>query len=105
MDSPYRKKRGLMRHATIRSKKEKMGFMDKTLIIMGVSLVIFISAMCVIYLKTGGVPDSLVDGFFSIFTFEGGFMAFIKATNTFKEAVKEIKGAKISEDDQHILDE
>ena len=85
--------------------KQKMGFMDKTLIIMGVSLVIFISAMCIIYLKTGGVPDSLVDGFFSIFTFEGGFMAFIKATNTFKEAVKEIKSTKISEDDQHILDE
>ena len=53
--------------------------MDRILILVGVSIVIFTAVMIALYLITGGIPDTLCTCFFVACTGECGFMGWIKA--------------------------
>ena len=53
--------------------------MDRILILVGISVVIFTIVMIFLYLLTGGIPDTLCTCFFAACTGECGFMGWIKA--------------------------
>lgn len=52
--------------------------MDKILIIMYITLLIFTIIMIALYILTGGIPDNLCICFYGAFTGECGFMGWIK---------------------------
>lgn len=52
--------------------------MDKILIIMFWTLIVFTITMILLYIFTGGTPDTLIISFFTAFTGECGFMGWIK---------------------------
>ena len=52
--------------------------MDKILVIMFWTLIVFTITMILIYIFTGGTPDTLIISFFTAFTGECGFMGWIK---------------------------
>ena len=54
--------------------------MDKILIILGITVLIFTIIMIYLYLITGGIPDTLCTCFFVACTGECGFMGLIKST-------------------------
>ena len=60
--------------------------MDKILIALAVFLLVFVAAMLWIYLKTGGIPDTLCTCVFAICGGECGVMGCIKTT---KERMRE----------------
>ena len=59
--------------------KDKERTMDKILILVGISVVIFTGIMIYLYLITGGIPDTLCTCFFVACTGECGFMGWIKS--------------------------
>ena len=56
--------------------------MDIMLAVIGVSVGIFTTAMIVLYIFTGAIPDTLCQCFYSICGGECGFMALIKSIKT-----------------------
>ena len=54
--------------------------MDKILILIGITAIIFTIIMIYLYLTTGGIPDTLCTCFFVACTGECGFMGMIKST-------------------------
>lgn len=56
--------------------------MDRILILIGVSVLIFTLAMIWLYLITGAIPDTLCTCFFVACTGECGFMGWIKTAKT-----------------------
>jgi hypothetical protein len=64
---------------------KKIGTMNLVLVLVGVILVAFTVCMIVLYVKTGGIPDTLCTCVYSACGSECGFMALIK---TFKEKFK-----------------
>jgi predicted aminopeptidase len=61
-----------------KSKKNTVGIMDRILVFIAILLLIFTSAMIVIYVKTGGIPDTLCTCVFSVCGGECGVMGWIK---------------------------
>jgi hypothetical protein len=59
-------------------KKNTVGVMDRILVFIAILLLIFTSAMIVIYVKTGGIPDTLCTCVFSVCGGECGVMGWIK---------------------------
>lgn len=57
-----------------------MKTMDKVLIFIAFFLLVFIATMVYVYLKTGGIPDTLVASVFTICGGEFGVMGWIKTT-------------------------
>ena len=53
--------------------------MDRILILIGISVLIFTLAMIWLYLITGAIPDTLCTCFFVACTGECGFMGWIKS--------------------------
>lgn len=60
--------------------KEKMGTMNRILIILGAVLGAYTVAVLVIYWHTGGEPSTLTACIFGLCTAEGGFMSLIQTT-------------------------
>jgi len=56
--------------------------MDRILILIGISVLIFTLAMIWLYLITGAIPDTLCTCFFVACTGECGFMGWIKTAKT-----------------------
>jgi archaellum biogenesis protein FlaJ (TadC family) len=73
--------------------------MDKILVIMFWTLIVFTITMILLYIFTGGTPDTLIISFFGAFTGECGFMGWIK---TVKENNK--KRAQQLEDEKRQRD-
>ncbi len=61
-------------------RKKTMKTMDKVLIFIAIFLFFFVIAMVFVYLKTGGIPDTLVASVFTICGGEFGVMGWIKTT-------------------------
>ena len=61
-------------------KEKKRKTMDVILIIVGVLLITFTVTMIIIYLITGGIPDTLCTCFFAALGGECGVMGWIKST-------------------------
>jgi archaellum biogenesis protein FlaJ (TadC family) len=73
--------------------------MDKILVIMFWTLIVFTITMILLYIFTGGTPDTLIISFYGAFTGECGFMGWIK---TVKENNK--KRAQQLEDEKRQRD-
>ena len=79
-----------------RKTDEPVKFSKKIIILMFVSMAIFTVTMTVIYIITGGVPDTLVTEFFNFFRLEGGALGIIKVAETISERIT--KGKEKHED-------
>ena len=66
----------------MRKKKDKLKTMDKILILIGLTVLIFTMVMIWLYLITGAIPDTLCTCFFVACTGECGFMGWIKTAKT-----------------------
>ena len=81
--------------------------MDKILILIGVSVLIFTLAMIWLYLITGAIPDTLCTCFFVACTGECGFMGWIKTAKTrYEEREWQLEDEKRMEErqkEQHML--
>lgn len=60
----------------------KVDKMDVILIIVGTAVAVFTVVMILLYIFTGGIPDTLVQCFFTLCGGECGFMAMIKSFKT-----------------------
>ena len=60
--------------------KKKLKTMDLILVIVGVLLLAFTVTMIIIYINTGGIPDTLCTCFFAALGGECGVMGWIKST-------------------------
>lgn len=67
---------------------KKLGTMDLILLIIGVFLALFTTAMIVIHCITGSTPDTLITCVFGICGVEGGVMGWIK---TSKQKLQKLK--------------
>ena len=62
------------------NEKKKVRTLNVVLIILGIAVGIFTVAMIQIYLKTGGIPDTLCRCFYGAATGEFGVMGWIRTT-------------------------
>ena len=60
--------------------KEKWKTMDVILVILAIFLLVFVIVMIAIYIRTGGIPDTLCTCVFSVCGGECGVMGWIKTT-------------------------
>ena len=59
---------------------KKLGTMDVILVIVGTFLAVFTVAMVLVYIFTGGIPDTLVTCVFAVCGGECGVMGWIKTS-------------------------
>lgn len=62
-----------------------MRFSKKIVVLMFASMIIFTCVMVVTYWHKGGIPDALIEPFFSFFGIEGGALGIIKVAETLAE--------------------
>lgn len=62
------------------SVKKHIGVMDVILIIVGIVLIAFTVTMIIVYVHTGGIPDTLCTCVFAALGGECGVMGWIKTT-------------------------
>lgn len=62
----------------IKANENKIGVMDRILIIECISIIVFIIADFIVFWHTGSEPTTLVISFFAVCGGENGFMAWIK---------------------------
>lgn len=67
-------------NTNIQNEKKKVRTLNVVLIILGIAVGIFTVAMIQIYLKTGGIPDTLCGCFYGAATGEFGVMGWIRTT-------------------------
>ena len=60
--------------------REKWKTMDVILVILAIFLLVFVIVMIAIYIRTGGIPDTLCTCVFSVCGGECGVMGWIKTT-------------------------
>lgn len=77
--------------------KNKLGTMDLILLIIGVFLALFTTAMIVIHCITGSTPDTLITCVFGICGIEGGVMGWIKTSKNKLQKFNEKENEEISE--------
>ena len=70
-----------------KKEKEKLKFSKKIIILMFASMFIFTIVMILTYWFCGGVPDSLIEPFFTFFGLEGGALGVIKVSETITENI------------------
>lgn len=68
------------KHMKIQNEKKKVRTLNVVLIILGLLVVLFTVTMIQIYIKTGGIPDTLCGCFFTAATGEFGVMGWIRTT-------------------------
>lgn len=80
--------------------RNKLGTMDLILLIIGIFLALFTTAMIVIHVITGSTPDTLITCVFGICGVEGGVMGWIK---TSKNKLMRLKTQK-NQDNHEIIE-
>ena len=76
------------------TKKNKMKFSKKIVILMFVTMILFTITMIVTFWKFQSVPDMLIEPFFSFFGIEGGALGIIKVSETVAEKIEFKRGKK-----------
>lgn len=76
------------------SKKNKMKFSKKIIILMFATMILFTITMIVTFWKFQSVPDMLIEPFFGFFGIEGGALGIIKVSETIAEKVELKRGKK-----------
>lgn len=80
---------------------KKLGTMDLILLVIGVFLALFTTAMIVIHCITGSTPDVLIENVYKICGFECGAMGVIKSVKLFnlKQKLKsQIKNVNLNDE-------
>lgn len=85
----------------MKNDKQKFGTMDLILLVIGIFLALFTTAMIVIHCITGSTPDTLITCVFGICGVEGGVMGWIK---TSKNKLQKLKSQRKSEDIDEITE-
>ena len=85
----------------MKNDKQKFGTMDLILLVIGIFLALFTTAMIVIHCITGSTPDTLITCVFGICGIEGGVMGWIK---TSKNKLQKLKSKRKSEDIEEITE-
>lgn len=85
----------------MKNDKQKIGTMDLILLVIGIFLALFTTAMIVIHCITGSTPDTLITCVFGICGVEGGVMGWIK---TSKNKLQKLKSQRKSEDIDEITE-
>ena len=75
------------------TKKAKMKFSKKIIILMFITMIAFTVTMTVTFWRYQSVPDALIEPFFSFFGIEGGALGIIKVSEVISEKI-ELKGRK-----------
>ena len=76
------------------SKKQKMKFSKKIIILMFATMILFTAVMIVTFWRYQSVPDALIEPFFGFFGIEGGALGIIKVAETVAEKIDLKKGGK-----------
>ena len=76
------------------TKKNKMKFSKKIIILMFVTMILFTITMIVTFWKFQAVPDMLIEPFFAFFGIEGGALGIIKVSETVAEKIEFKRGKK-----------
>ena len=76
------------------SKKQKMKFSKKIIILMFATMILFTAVMIVTFWKYQSVPDALIEPFFGFFGIEGGALGIIKVSEVIAEKLELKKGGK-----------
>lgn len=80
-----------------------MRFIKKAVIVMFISIGLFVITCLFIYMKTGGVPDILIQEFFTFFKLQGGFTTLITVADLGTNALVRIKdGSSENQNDPPI---
>lgn len=72
----------------MKNNKQKIGTMDLILLVIGIFLALFTTAMIVIHCITGSTPDTLITCVFGICGVEGGVMGWIKTSKNKLQKLK-----------------
>lgn len=72
----------------MKNNKQKLGTMDLILLVIGIFLALFTTAMIVIHCITGSTPDTLITCVFGICGIEGGVMGWIKTSKNKLQKLK-----------------
>lgn len=72
----------------MKNDKQKIGTMDLILLVIGIFLALFTTAMIVIHCITGSTPDTLITCVFGICGVEGGVMGWIKTSKNKLQKLK-----------------
>lgn len=72
----------------MKNDKQKFGTMDLILLVIGIFLALFTTAMIVIHCITGSTPDTLITCVFGICGVEGGVMGWIKTSKNKLQKLK-----------------
>lgn len=78
------------------SKKAKLKFSKKIIILMLITVLLFTITMIVTFWRFGAVPDALIEPFFGFFGIEGGALGIIKVSEVIAEKI-EVKRGKRNE--------
>lgn len=76
------------------SKKKKMKFSKKIIIVMFATMILFTITMIVTFWRFQAVPDMLIEPFFGFFGIEGGALGIIKVSEVVAEKLELKKGGK-----------
>ncbi len=76
------------------SKKQKMKFSKKIIILMFATMILFTTVMIVTFWRYQSVPDALIEPFFGFFGIEGGALGIIKVSEVVAEKFELKKGGK-----------
>ena len=76
------------------SKKSKMKFSKKIIILMFATMILFTAVMIVTFWRYQSVPDALIEPFFGFFGIEGGALGIIKVSETVAEKIELKRGKK-----------
>lgn len=76
------------------SKKQKMKFSKKIIILMFATMILFTAVMIATFWKYQSVPDALIEPFFGFFGIEGGALGIIKVSETVAEKIELKRGKK-----------
>ena len=76
------------------SKKQKMKFSKKIIIVMFATMILFTITMIVTFWRFQAVPDMLIEPFFGFFGIEGGALGIIKVSEVVAEKLELKKGGK-----------
>lgn len=76
------------------SKKQKLKFSKKIIILMFATMILFTAVMIVTFWKYQSVPDALIEPFFGFFGIEGGALGIIKVSEVVAEKLELKKGGK-----------
>lgn len=76
------------------SKKSKMKFSKKIIILMFATMILFTAVMIVTFWRYQSIPDALIEPFFGFFGIEGGALGIIKVSEVIAEKFELKKGGK-----------